>query len=1117
MKTKHLLLASVVLTLTVHTGIAQDATYKKPSAKDNIPFGKKLPPPDISKFGDSSLPQMFYPNINAVLKPDKKSHDINAIRKKLEDHRPQLMDRIKEQTSNFPTNVIATNAGRKNTSCPNSGFHLTKDINALAESNPRNFPTYRLDIYDSFLSDSSSYAVLDNVIYFIAEDGIHGNELWRSDGTAAGTYMVKDIEPGIASGYISNITAANGKIYFTAYSTLGSGAWVSDGTESGTQLLASVSDPIGFFAMGKKVYFIASGFSFWTSIWETDGTIAGTKQIIELGDKGFGGEQITQPTIVNGLLFFTFIDYETFSWQIWRSDLTDAGTYHVGPSYPVLDPTWNFFENFTPAQLTNYKNKLYYSANDGTGRKLWVSDGTDAGTTLAPGNHDVLIGADYLGTNFPISKNALYIPGEGSGLYKYNASDAAGLVKIKDFAPVGDTAFIVPSEMQVVNNTLYFKVRSYNDRAHDELWSSKGTKASTGLVYKLRPGETINNLYCGSGIFYFVKYDKTFGTELWRTFETHFGTFPVLVSDLFKGPTSSYPSYLTAFRGKLIFTAADEKKGNELFITNGNFFQTALVKDINTVSTTSSNAGLNFYNSYYSNYYNGMAALGKDVLFNAYERVRGNELYKSDGTSAGTKLLNDVIPGEKSFNIYRILSKDNAVYFTPGPAIQHYAIYKTDGTKNGLREIVNPQYFVQSFVVADNGIVFYVLYNDNTGAYELWRTNGIAAGTFLLSPTLSNKYYLQVIGNRAFFVAGDAAHGYELWKSDGSLAGTAIVKDINPGVGNSTPGGMFIYKNEAYFAALDGTSSNPSFWKSDGTATGTIKLKEINPWWDSDVARSARFFCVSKNILYFSALDHSNSDGTVLWKTDGTPEGTQPIKDINPSDGSVTPGPYYLTDVNGTVFFAANDGVNGVELWKTDGTAGGTQLVKNVASYPYISSTPAGPMNGLTSFKGKLYFQNEANFKYYLWVSDGTADGTHAVDGPGIVNAEIKTIFSSGDKLFLSANTQQFGTELYVGTSNCGSEKFEAVSMTDKPVISNGTFNAVLYPNPVISNATLQLSGNTKNVSISITDLSGRKLWQSKSNNAKFVSLPSEKYVAGVYFVTVTNGTESKTIKLVKQ
>jgi len=74
-----------------------------------------------------------------------------------------------------------------NRSLNNSNFHFTKDINALSESNPYNYA----DLYVN-----TSYALLDHMIYFGADDGIHGNELRRSDRTAAGTYMVKDIESG---------------------------------------------------------------------------------------------------------------------------------------------------------------------------------------------------------------------------------------------------------------------------------------------------------------------------------------------------------------------------------------------------------------------------------------------------------------------------------------------------------------------------------------------------------------------------------------------------------------------------------------------------------------------------------------------------------------------------------------------------------------------------------------------------------------------------------------------------------------------------------------------------------------------------------------------------------
>jgi len=612
MKTKNLL-SPVVLMLIALAVTAQNATNKQHSVKDIIPFGKKLPVPDLSKYPGRPLPGITRPGTNTALMQGINSLNANMIKKDPDYYRQQLLKSRATSVESFQRNsTLAAEEG--NRSCPTSDFHLTKDINALKESNPHNYIDFHVN---------TSFAILDDVIYFAAEDGAHGMELWRSDGTAAGTYMVKDIEPGEGSSlsYAANITVVKGKIYFSAFTTAyGWEPWTSDGTENSTHLLMDIkpgelwSWAGQFFGIGSTVYFVTDGdFSSWGALWKTDGTKAGTKLVKNIGDEGSGGFLISQLTAVNGLLFFTFLNFNSNSWELWRSDGTDAGTYHIGTSIFFLD---------IPAQLTNYNSKLYFSSNDGSGRKLWVSDGTDAGTTPAPSNHDILIDADYLGITFPVLNNALYIPGlttsKGWGLYKYDASDAAGLIKIKDLAPGLDPAFIVPSEMVVIKNTLYFKVTNYNGSLHDELWSSKGTNVTTQILKTFLSGETIYSLYNGNGILYSVKHEAVYGSELFKTNGS--GDDITLVSDIFKGVTSSYPAYLTAFKGKLLFSAADELKGNELFMTDGTDKSTALVKDINTVSTSSSYPG-------------SLTALGHDVLFTAYERVHGDELYKSDGTS----------------------------------------------------------------------------------------------------------------------------------------------------------------------------------------------------------------------------------------------------------------------------------------------------------------------------------------------------------------------------------------------------------------------------------------------------------------------------------------------------
>jgi ELWxxDGT repeat protein len=1091
MKTKPVLSLFVMLLLTTCTCIAQDAMNKKPS-QSIIRFGEKLPPPDLSKYQRISLPGTVRAGTGNAIIPIK---DLNAntIKKDPAAFKQLILQRRNMPASSPNVNTIPAmttdDAGTEQ-----SDFHLTKDINALSES----FPSDYLDLYFH-----QSFAILDGVVYFAANDGIHGDELWRSDGTAAGTYMVKDIEPGLAGSNLYNITALNGELYFSAFtSQYGWEPWISNGTESGTQVLKDIvpgpsgSDASEFMSMGNTVYFAAdAGTYIWGELWQTDGTAKGTKLVKDLGDRGQGGDGITQLTAVNNQLFFTFFSYGASSWQLWRSDGTNKGTYRVA--------TNALFPNDPPAQLTAYANQLYFSADEGSGRRLWVSDGTDEGTKQAPRANNIYIEADDFGINFPVMDNVLYAPGftsaKGDALYKFDASNSDGLVKVKDLTTATEPDVIVPSQMAVVNHTLYFKVTNDNGGVHDELWSSGGDKTSTGIVTSFNPGETINELYNGNGMLYFTKYDIVFGNELWQVFDTFFGKFPVIQSDVFTGATSSNPNFLTSYQGRVIF-AATSKKGTELFITNPIGFGATLVKDINTTSTSSSYAGTSSVR---------ITPLGPGVIFDAYENVHGDELYRSDGTDSGTRLINDILPGEFSSSPFLFSSKKNKAYFTANSTDTSFSIYGTNGTKSGLEKLTpdysNP-YILMDYQVSSTGFIFYVLYNYISNIYELWRSDGTAGGNIKLSSAVYSGDFLNVANDLAFFVAGDAAHGYELWESDGSIAGTKMVKDINPGAGSSEPGGLFVYKNEVYFGAFDGI--NHAFWKSDGTKAGTVELKNIDPWWGFDVIQTKSFFCISNNILYFSAINYSNGKGTELWKTDGTAKGTQVIKDINPFDDSVAVGPYELTDVNGTLFFTANDGINGRELWKSDGTGGGTKLVKDITPGPDGSS-----LYSLVSYVGRLFFINNG----VLWSSDGTVNGTRAVSNAFIQQVDVANITVGRDQLFIGGYTQKYGTELYAGTvTETGNFAVTQVS-GDDAVKTNTSFGATVYPNPVVSNSVLQLTGKVKNISVSITDMSGRKLWQVVNSDATTVNLPLEKLAAGNYIVAVTNGVENKTIKVVKQ
>ncbi len=824
-------------------------------------------------------------------------------------------------------------------------------------------------------------AALNGALYFAGSNGPQVG-LFRSDGTAAGTSLVKAFSGPSIYAYPEQLTVYHGALYFAADDGQGQGLWKSDGTAAGTTLVKRVdcmaeppawnglASPATFVVVGDTLYFAAIGNTGSESeLWKTDGTPAGT---VPVGDQSLAVHlgPISEMTAVNGKLFFVASDPTDvgIGEHLWMNDGTAAGTQAVTTA-PGID------------ELMAVGNTLYFRLLGPQGEGLWKTDGTAKGTTQVKAINPQPPAGLPLAGDFASVGGTLYFPvadpTSGPQLWKTDGT-AAGTAKVKDVAATA---------MAVVHGTLYFMG---TDSAHGAgLWKSDGTAAGTALIKANDAGTYQTDLTAVNGALYYAANDGARGPALWKSDGAAAGT--VLLKDISPNHPTSWqwwPGLFTNVNGKLFFLADDGLHGGELWASDGTAAGTAMVKDLNPW-----NAG---------GYPGQLTAVNGTLFFTALNGTAPG-LYKTDGTAAGTVLL--------KAGAATGLRNDNGTLLFTTDDVNGERLWRSDGTPAGTVPVMtlpasSMPGMLEDFAVV-HGVAVFPL-NDSAHGTELWRSDGTAAGTFRLKDINpgqadSTPQNLTVVNNTLFFTADDGhgeAYGMTwpgtgLWKTDGTAAGTVLVKDFNP-AGSTTPptitaSNLTAVGGTLFFTTFNNLTGVTQLWKSDGTAAGTVLVKTVY----------ALNLMAVGGTLFFSVPNGSSGDQ--LWKSDGTAAGTVMVTQL---PGTVDPGRVYIppapSPFGGTFFFSLTDAAHGSELWKSDGTAAGTALLKDLNPGP-TSSYP----NSFTAVGRKVYFftnNTAVGGGPEWWQSDGTAAGTVRVasaepglpDGPTDATVINGTVYFTG-------------------------------------------------------------------------------------------------------------------------
>jgi ELWxxDGT repeat protein len=755
---------------------------------------------------------------------------------------------------------------------------------------------------------------MGSLLYFVRFTGFSG-ELWRTDGTAAGTLPV--YQPGERR-FVANPTVLGNTLYFSLNideQVRRRELWRTDGTAAGTTKVYIFGDVTGlnyFSAVGGQLLFFTGN-----ALWRSDGSEAGTAI-----SKVFAEYFYAYQTLASSdRLFFTSNrppGNDNSGSQLWVSNGSEAGTLPLRDFYPPTEEAAQSLR-VTLRLLAIHQGLLYFEVQQAGSKQLWRSDGTAAGT--------LQLGPSIVGRGMVSTGDTLYFT-VGDQLWQGEGTPA-GSTPVIDFATLG-LSFDYLNLLTVWQGAFYFVAS--NSTAGRELWRSDGTPAGTGLVRDIHLGPASSNIDAiwpmGDALLLTAN-DGLHGSELWRSTGTAEQTS--LVVDLTATGTASLQgsgNALTIVDGAQAFfnvsLQTDQEYGpRDLWVTDGTAAGTRVVSNALRIASG--------------------FTLGERLVFQPYSQ---SQLWLSDGSAAGTLPLSNIETnaaivaraGSKIF-FYTYSGNDNELWATDGTLAGTTSLFSfaslqgltttgrgvsllerkedgscvlrsSDGTLAGTAAAIPLPMQCGAYVAMGsvNGLL-YMLWN---GHYRgegqtLWVTDGTTAGTRLLATLDEESYYgLRNVGNKlVFFRYSESEQSQEIWTSNGTVAGTQQVVRLP----SNEP--IYAYTQESDAQLVFFTRFTESSWQlgvTDGTASGTQIMRTSGPLSPQSTYPTA--LTPMSDLLLFSGEDGEP------WISDGTGAGTYRLYDINP--GAAPSNPFGFALVGRRLLFAADDGNHGHEPWVSE-------------------------------------------------------------------------------------------------------------------------------------------------------------------------------------------------------